>query len=276
MSDHSIKVGGEAFRSLLNNIDPATEIPKLKKEIADTKSAAKRDVLIKKLKYIYGLAQQNQSLGDAVLLHNVPVAPPSVRPIVPVGGNAIEYADVNHLYRDHMLVNDSVKDLKEDLGPEELIPFRKANYDALKAVIGLGTAVSPQSQGKNLKGYIKTIAGEGGPKSGFFHSKLLSKKQDFSGRATIYAEPNLDFNQVAVPRNMLWSMYKFHILRELAKSGYDRLSAEKAWKERSTPAVTAFNRSIENVPIIMNRAPTLMKSNVTAAFPVQLMAIPLV
>lgn len=268
MSKQSPKVGGEAFAELLSAINPAVEIPKLKTEIAQTKSVAKRDALIKKLKYLDGLAKQNTNLADAALLYNVPVTPPIVRPIVPVGGNSIEYADVNHLYRDHMLINDSLKETKEDLSDADLAPLREANYDALKAVFGLGAAVSPQSQGKNLKGYIKTIAGEGGPKSGFFHSRLLSKKQDFSGRATIYAEPSLGFNQVAVPKDMLWTMYKFHVLRELARNGYDTLSAEKAWKERTTPAMTAFNKSIENVPIIMNRAPTLMKSNVTAAFPV--------
>ena len=268
MSDTQRITGPRSIQVLMEGIDPKVEIPKIRKEIQTTKSVAKRDALIKRLKYLVGLAEQNTNLGDAVMLHNVPVAPPIIRPIIQKNGNSVEYADVNHLYRDHMLVNDALKDVKDILPDSELQTLRDSNYKGLKAVFGVGEAISPQSQGKQLKGYIKTIAGEGGPKSGFFHSKLLSKKQDFSGRATIYAEPNLGFNEVAVPKDMLWSMYKFHILRDLSKSGYSALDAEKAWKERSTPAVGSFNRVIENIPLIMNRAPTLMKSNVTAAYPI--------
>ena len=102
-----------------------------------------------------------------------------------------------------------------------------------------------------------------------FHNKVLSKKQDFSGRATIRAEgQNLGFNEAAIPRDMLWTMYKFHILRDLSKKGYDYVNSEKAWTERSPAAVASFTKMTKSIPVILNRAPTLMKSNITAVYPI--------
>jgi DNA-directed RNA polymerase subunit beta' len=63
-------------------------------------------------------------------------------------------------------------------------------------------------------------------------------------------------------------MYKFHILRDLAKNGYDYVSSEKAYNERTPAATASFNKVIKNVPVLINRAPTLMKSNVTAVYPI--------
>ncbi|EJD68181.1 DNA-directed RNA polymerase subunit beta', partial [Bacillus sp. 916] len=164
------------------------------------------------------------------------------RPSMQMGGNRIEYSDANVLYRDHMLVNNSLKDVKDFLPNDQLINERKALYDGAKAVFGLGDAITGSSRGKQLKGFVKQISGETGPKGGFFHSKLLSKKQDFSGRATIYAEPNLGFNEVAVPKDQLWTMYEFHIIRDLVRNGYDYVTAKKAVENRDTAATNSFNK----------------------------------
>ena len=69
---------------------------------------------------------------------------------------------------------------------------------------------------------------------------------------------------------MLWTMYKFHILRDLARQGYDlhACGSTKAWETRNAAATASFNRVIAKVPVLINRAPTLMKSNVTAVYPV--------
>ena len=101
-----------------------------------------------------------------------------------------------------------------------------------------------------------------------FQSKILSKKQDFSGRATIYAEPNLGFNEMAVPEDMIWSMYAFHIIRDLVRNGYTYVEAKKAVEDKTTAAQSSFTKLIKQIPIIANRAPTLMQSNVTAHYPV--------
>lgn len=261
-------VSGEAFKAMLSYITPEKTIPELVSEFKTAKSISKKNILIKKIKYLKGLSDNDMSAKEAFVIHNVPVVPPNIRPSTVMGGNRIEFADVNHLYQDHMIANSTLGKVNELLSPEELIKERAESYNGVKAIFGLGEAISPKSRGNDKKGFLKQIAGTGGPKTGLFHNKLLSKKQDFSGRATIYAEPNLGFNEAAVPTDMLWTMYKFHILRDLAKQGYDYVNSEKAWETRSPSASTSFSKMIKKVPVIINRAPTLMKSNISAVYPI--------
>jgi DNA-directed RNA polymerase beta' subunit len=85
------------------------------------------------------------------------------------------------------------------LPANQLINERKSLYDGVKAIFGLGDAISGASRGRGLRGLIEQISGKTSPKTGLFQDRILKKKQDFSGRATIYAEPNLGFNEAAIP-----------------------------------------------------------------------------
>lgn len=261
-------VGGNAFKAMLEHVAPDKSIPELIAEVKQTKSISKKDELIKRIKYLNGLKSNAMTAKEAFVLHNIPVVPPRMRPATVMSGNRIEFADVNQLYKDHMTTNNAIKVPLDMLPPEELVNERQEAYNGVKAILGLGEAISPNSRGRDIKGFLKQVAGSGGPKTGLFHNKILSKKQDFSGRATIYAEPNLGFNEAAVPKDMLWSMYKFHILRDLAKQGYDYVNSENAWETRNPAATNSFTKVISKIPILINRAPTLMKSNITAVYPV--------
>jgi len=264
----SLVVGGPAFEQLLGEVKVPKQIESLKKEIQATKSPSKKDALIKRLKFLAGLEKSGLEPQEAYVIHNMPVAPPITRPVTVMGNQSVKYADVNNLYKDHMLVNQPFKDNIQYLPASQLISERRALYNGAKAIFGLGDAIAGSSRGASLKGYIKQVGGNLGPKGGFFHSKLLSKKLDFSGRGTIYAEPNLGFNEAAIPIDMLWSMYEFHILRDLVKSGFDYVSAKKAVADRNPSAQASFNKVIKQIPILLNRAPTLMRTNITAHYPV--------
>jgi DNA-directed RNA polymerase subunit beta' len=171
------------------------------------------------------------------------------------------------LYKDHMLVNSSLGELKDFLPNSELTHERRDLYEGAKAIMGYGDPISPSSRGRGLKGLALQIGGVGGPKKGFFQSKVIGKKQDFSGRATITNDPMLGLNELGVPKDMLWSMYKMHIIRDMVKSGYPYIEAEKAFEARNPAATTSFSKMTNEIPIILNRAPTLMRSNITAFMP---------
>jgi len=195
----SLLVGGPAFEEMLSKMDIQKQFDGIRKEILVTKSPSKKDDLIKKLKYLDGLRKGDVKPQTAFIIRNIPVAPPLTRPALVMGNNKIEYADVNNLYKDHMLVNNSFKDIKDYMPNDQLVRERKDLYEGAKSIFGLGDAITGSSRGPKLKGFIRQVSGTSGPKQGYFHSKLLSKKLDFSGRGTIYAEPNLGFNEAAIP-----------------------------------------------------------------------------
>ena len=261
-------VGGAAFQALLGSIDVNRSLKEASDEAVHATSVAKRDKAVKRAKYLAGLKKLGLKADQAYVINNVPVVPPVTRPVMIQGGGRLEFSDINQLYKDHMLVNTGLANLKGLLPDEALHTERKDMYNGLKAVVGLGDPISGASRGRSLKGLLVQIAGEGTPKAGIFHSKILSKKQDFSGRGTIYAEPRLGFNQMGIPKDTLWTMYKFHIIRDLSRQGYSYVNAEKAYADRSDAATASFGKIIKDVPILANRNPTLMKSNISAFFPV--------
>lgn len=261
-------VSGAAFEIMLQDINVDKELKEAINTSLNDTAQARRNQAVERAKYLKGLQNTGLEAKDAYILRNMPVLPPSMRPVINKGDNQLEYADVNSFYKEHMLVNMPTKDLIKELPPEYLTQERAGLYKGIKATLGLGDALTGSSRGKNLKGLIKQIGGVGGPKTGMFHDKILSKKQDFSGRATIYAAPDIGFNEIKYPKDGLWTMYKLHIIRDLARIGYNHAEAKKAYEDKALPAINSFNKLIKEVPVIVNRAPTLMKTNLMAMFPV--------
>lgn len=264
--EDKILVGGHAFKSMLSDIKVDTSLAAAVHNSVNATSISRREKEVKKAKYLMGLKHTGFSdAGSAYVLHNMPVIPPVMRPVIDQGGNNLSFADANQLYVDHMTVNNALKDVVDYMPPEELTASRKALYDGASAIVGLGEPIGPK---KTLKGFVHQISGEGGPKTGIFHDRLLSKKQDFSGRATIYAAPDVGFNEAKFPIDQLWMMYKMHIIRDMVRHGYTLAKAKESWEKRDVYATNSFNKMTKDIPIIINRAPTLMRTNIMAVYPI--------
>lgn len=267
------KVGGHAFREMLSDINPDEEIAILKDKIHEVKSASKKDEIIKRMKYLKGMSKQGfDNPADASLLHHLPILPPVMRPIS-ISDRQTSYADVNGLYKDFYTVKKGVEGLLEQGNPAflpDLQLARAGTYEAAKAIMAGGDPINYSNKQKGLKGLMTQIGGGGlGPKKGLFQSKLLTKKQDVSGRGTIYAAPDVGFNQAKFPREQLYTLYEPHIKRDLAQKGYNAADAKAAHAtlftdKKHNAALASFNKMVSTVPIIMNRAPTLMKTNILA------------
>jgi DNA-directed RNA polymerase beta' subunit len=90
---------------------------------------------------------------------------------------------------------------------EGMVDLRRDLYNGAKAIMASGEPIDFQAKQKGIKGLMKQIEGNEGPKNGFFQSKLLSKKQDFSGRGTIYAAPDVGFNEAKIPKDPACSCF---------------------------------------------------------------------
>lgn len=266
-------VGGHAFRQMLSDINPDDELEILKDKVHGVKSASKKNEIIKRMKYLKGMSKQGFSNpADATLLNYIPIIPPVMRPVSVSNGRS-SVADVNELYKDlHLINHNGVRGLTEQGNPAflpELQNARADTYAAAKAIMAGGDPINFKNKQLGLKGLMTQIGGVGGPKTGLFQSKLLSKKQDISGRGTIYAAPDVGFNEAKFPREQLVTMYEPHIKRDLAQKGYNAADAKAAHASLYTDnkhgaALASFNKMVESVPIILNRAPTLMKTNILA------------
>lgn len=260
------KQGASELRKQLSKIDVAKELEDTRARL-DTAKTAERDGLIKKMKYLQGLQRAEMRPHEAYVISKIPVVPPIFRPILPGRTGDLQVSDANYLYRDLMIANDLLRKSKELPGAVQE-DARAHVYDATKALFGLGEPVSPQARGRNVQGFIANISGGGrSPKAGFFHTKLLRKTQDVSGRGTIVPDATLGMDEVGLPEEMGWQMYKPFVIRRMIQRGFKAVDARNYVDKQDPIAREFLQQEIKERPVLLNRAPSLRRYNVLSAYP---------
>ena len=105
------------------------------------------------------------------------------------------------------------------------------------------------------------------PKYGVVQRRLLGTTTDVVGRAVITPNPNLDMDQVGIPENKAWEVYRPFVVRYLVKRGMPRLGAARAVQDRAEVAKNALLSVMNDRPVVINRAPVLHRYGMMAAFP---------
>jgi len=260
--------GGAGIQKRLKALDIETRIKELEEEVRDA-TGAKLDNAIKQLKVLKALEKQQIKPHEAFVLSKIPIVPPVVRPVLPSRGKRdLLIADANYFYRDAILANESLATAKKSLPENEIGKARTHLYDATRAVFGLDDAVSPQLKARGAQGFISSISGQGSPKRGFFHAKVLKRTQDLTARGTVAPDLTLDMDQVGLPEDMLWKTYEPHIMRRLVQGGYKALDAQQMIADRHPVARDAMMAETQQRPVIVNRAPTLHRFGMVGAYPV--------
>ena len=258
--------GAKVIKDQLNKLDLADKHTELL-DITKTARGAKLDDAVKQIKYIEALKKTNLRPGDAYVLSKIPVVPPVSRPVLPGQKGDLLINDVNYLYRDVMLANEALDTTKKELPDFYHIPAREHLHDSVSALFGLQDAVSPQNQARGVKGFMTIIAGKGSPKYGYFQNKLIRKQLDLSGRGTAAPDINLHMDEISLPEDMIWKTYEPFIVGRLVRRGYPAIQAKEMWEERHSTAREELLKETKARPILWNRAPTLHKHNIIAAYP---------
>lgn len=258
--------GGGGIRRRLRNLDVAAKTRELQ-ELVRTAKGTQLDNAIKQLKYLKALKAEKLRPDEAYILTKLPVVPPVARPIMPSRGKRdLLVSDANYLYRDNILANEALAEMKQTELPEEIGRARVQLYDTTRATFGLADPVSPQLRGRKAKGFITTISGQGSPKGGFFHGKLLKLPQDLSGRGTAVPDLALNMDQIGLPEEMMWKTFQPHILRALVQRGYKAVDAQRLVEERHPVAHDALVSESKKRPVLVNRAPTLHRYGIIGAY----------
>src|ERR1700739_812971 len=105
-----VGIGAEAIKKVLGRIDLDAEKVKLRADLKETSSEAKRKKLVKRLKLIEAFGESG-SRPEWMILDVVPVIPPELRPLVPLDGGRFATSDLNDLYRRVINRNNRLKRL---------------------------------------------------------------------------------------------------------------------------------------------------------------------
>ena len=255
--------GGEAIKRLLGNIDVDKRMSEIRDEL-QTARGTKRTHLNREMKYLQQLKANKIKPEDAFMISKIPVIPPSMRPIYTDEKGTLISSDINALYRDVALVNDQIKKFK-DLPEESKADLRVDLYDGVKAVQGVG---DPISENQSLKGIFKNIAGVRSPKGGFFQGRVIRSRQNLSGRSIITLGNDLDIDEVGLPEEMAWPLYRDFAVREMVGLGYKKADALAAIRDRTDGAKHALELAMSKRPVWLNRGPSLHRHSIMAMNPV--------
>lgn len=257
------KTGGNAIKDALSNINIDLEIEKARADIKNRRGS-QRDDAIKVLGYLKAAKEMGIN-PESWMITRVPVLPPMFRPVAKMGNVAL-IPDMNELYKDLIEMKDTYKALAKELPASALADERLAVYGAVKAAYGLGEPITTEGRAKNLKGAIRQVIGTV-PKFGMYQSKVISKTQDNVGRSVTIPDKNLDMDQIGIPEDMAWEMYKPHVERKLIQRGYSPVTAKDMIEEKNATARHILEDAMEERPVLMDRAPTWHKFNIMAFRP---------
>jgi len=261
--------GGDAIKQKLNQIDVDSELSRLDSTLADPKvKGTELDKQVKKYKYLQALKNNKLSPGDAYMLKKAPVTPPSLRPITVSKSGDLMENDANLLYRDLILQNNSYKDLLDSgiASEDDKKVNRKALNDRMTELSGFMSPQNPQLKGKGVKGAASFIAGDV-PKEGYFQDKVIYSKLNTSGRATLVPDNTLDLDEVGLPEDAAWDMYKPFLIRRMTQMGHSSYDAKEQAENRSELAKSMLMEEMDNRPVVVNRAPTLWRHSILGAKP---------
>src|SRR5438876_485979 len=244
-------IGAEAIREMLKALDLEQMAADLRKEIAESTSELKPKKLAKRLKLIEAFIQSGNR-PEWMILTQVPVIPPDLRPLVPLDGGRFATSDLNDLYRRVINRNNRLKRLIELRAPDIIIRNEKRMLqEAVDALFDNGRRgrVITGANKRPLKSLADMLKG----KQGRFRQNLLGKRVDYSGRSVIVVGPELKLHECGLPKKMALELFKPFVMRELVNKGYTtNIKSAKRMVERSRTEVwDVLDEVIRDHPVLL-------------------------
>ncbi|QXX74088.1 DNA-directed RNA polymerase subunit beta' [Methylovirgula sp. HY1] len=260
-------IGAEAIRELLRAMNLEKIAEQLKVEIAEATTELKPKKLAKRLKIIEAFMYSGNK-PEWMILTEVPVIPPDLRPLVPLDGGRFATSDLNDLYRRVINRNNRLKRLIELRAPDIIIRNEKRMLqEAVDALFDNGRRgrVITGANKRPLKSLADMLKG----KQGRFRQNLLGKRVDYSGRSVIVVGPELKLHQCGLPKKMALELFKPFIYSRLDAKGLSAtVKQAKKLVEKEKPEVwDILDEVIREHPVMLNRAPTLHRLGIQAFEP---------
>ena len=263
-----VGMGAEAVLELLKNVNLEEEAEKLKEELANTTSQ-KAARLIKRIEVIEAFINAGTK-PEWMILTEVPVIPPDLRPMVQLDGGRFATSDLNDLYRRIINRNNRLARLMELGAPEIIVRNEKRMLqEAVDALIDNGRRNGRPVTGPGNRA-LKSLSDLLKGKQGRFRQNLLGKRVDYSGRSVIVVGPELKIYQCGLPKEMAIELFKPFVMRELVRRGLAEniKKAKKSVEHLENDVWDVLEDVIKEHPVMLNRAPTLHRLGIQAFEPI--------
>ena len=263
-----VGMGAEAILELLKSVNLEEEAAKLKEELSNTTSQ-KAARLIKRIEVMEAFINAGTK-PEWMILTEVPVIPPDLRPMVQLDGGRFATSDLNDLYRRIINRNNRLARLMELGAPEIIVRNEKRMLqEAVDALIDNGRRNGRPVTGPGNRA-LKSLSDLLKGKQGRFRQNLLGKRVDYSGRSVIVVGPELKIYQCGLPKEMAIELFKPFVMKELVSNGtaHNIKNAKKMVEKLETEVWDVLEDVIKEHPVMLNRAPTLHRLGIQAFEPI--------
>ncbi|EJS44418.1 rpo21p [Saccharomyces arboricola H-6] len=229
------------------------------------------------------------SRPEWMILTCLPVPPPPVRPSISFNESQRGEDDLTFKLADILKANISLETLEHNGAPhhaieeaESLLQFHVATY--------MDNDIAGQPQALQKSGRpVKSIRARLKGKEGRIRGNLMGKRVDFSARTVISGDPNLELDQVGVPRSIAKTLtypevvtpYNIDRLTQLVRNGPNEHPGAKyvirdsgdridlRYSKRAGDIQLQYGWKVErhimdNDPVLFNRQPSLHKMSMMA------------
>ncbi len=229
----------------------------------------KREHILRRLKFLRKFSRRNSN-PTFMILKNLPVLPPDLRPILKLQ-NQIAASDLNRFYQRIIYRNDRLKKFSKDSATNQSFEIKYAQRLLQEAVDNLiqngkgSVKAETNSRGQPLKSLSEILKG----KQGRFRQYLLGKRVDYSGRSVIVVGPELKLYECGIPKEMALELFLPFLIQYILKFKLAQtvVGAKNLLKSDATFALHLLHKVMKNIPVLLNRAPTLHRLGFQAFLP---------
>ncbi|KKU89482.1 MAG: DNA-directed RNA polymerase subunit beta' [Candidatus Wolfebacteria bacterium GW2011_GWA2_47_9b] len=251
--------GAGAVRQLLEKIDLKKFLVQTEKELEETGDEGQKKKLLMRLRLIHAFTR-HQMRPEWMVMTQLPVLPPEIRPMVALDGGRYATSDLNDLYRRVINRNNRLKKLMELHAPEIIVVNEKRMLqEAVDALIDNasrgGSAVQLSAQKRPLRSLADILKG----KQGRFRQNLLGKRVDYSGRSVIIVGPELPLNCCGLPKKMALELFKPFVISRIISDGLAHTikNATRLIEQAPAEVWAILEEVIKDKKVLLNRARSL-------------------
>ncbi len=261
--------GAEAVLEILQRMDLKKEIEDIERDLAKAKNPASETKALNRLKMLRAMVSHH-TRPEWMLLTNLPVLPPDLRPMVALDGGRYATSDLNDLYRRVINRNNRLKKLLEIKAPDVIVRNEKRMLqEAVDALIDNSARFGSQqlsAQRRPLRSLADMLKG----KQGRFRQNLLGKRVDYSGRSVIVVGPKLPLNVCGLPKKMALELFRPFVVGEMIRRemAHNIKAAGRLIEAGGDEVWAILEEVIKDRRVLLNRAPTLHRLSIQAFKPV--------
>ena len=262
---YETNIANGTVQTALRSLDMDKKIAEYKTYLKTGKISDRANA-VKVLSFLNMLKKAGKQPKD-LILSKLPILPAHYRP-VQVAGDLTLSANVNHLYKDLILNNDKLKDTQ--FVPDEVIgEAKRAHYNAVKAVYGLGDPISIKNKEKQIKGLLAEMLGTHGgtAKTSVFQAKVVNKPLDLISRSVATGDVKLGLDEISLPQDIVWKIYSPFVIRRMVRKGTPVTQAHEYVKTKNPLAIQSLLEEMVERPVTMSRDPALHKFNLMGFIP---------